>query len=300
MAGNVTTNLSNFVPEVVADAVEAGFAGMTALWGTGAAVVNTQMPYGLDHLDTKVKIPYFDLIGELEDVPVDGGELSPAEVTSSIEEATVKHSGKGIEFTKWAMLNPTNPYAEGTRQIIEATQRRADKALIDAAADTTGWAAYTKDVYSSVTPVYMSYDLITDGMSLLGDEGFNEPPVLMLVHSDTAIDMYKEKDATGRPMLVEGGPGRLAVLQPLGIPVAISDRAPFNSTTHKYQSMLVWRGSLTFWLNGTPIIMPEVNARKPSFADYLHIYHATHRYKHRSRRSKPGVTHLFHNVKKYG
>lgn len=292
MAGNVTVYGSNFTPEVLADAVEAGFVGMNALFGTRAAVVNNSMPYGSDHLDNKVKIPYFDLIGDMEDVDPDGGELSPAELTSAVEEAPVKHSGKGIEFTRWAQLNPINPYAEGARQIVEATRRRADKALIDAAVDTTGWTAYTADR----TTYFIDYDGITDGMSVLGDEGMNERPVAMIAHSRVAKEMYQVKDATGRPMLVEGPPGGLMVVAPLGIPLIVSDKIALadDGTT---RSILVWEGSLVFWLNGSPSIRREENARKDSDGEYVHIYHATHRYKRRRRMSKPGVAHIHHKYK---
>lgn len=292
MAGNVTVYGSNFVPEVLVDAVEAGFVGMNALYGTRAAVVNNAMPYGVDHLDNKVKIPYFDLIGDMEDVDPDGGELSPAELTSSAEEATVKHSGKGIEFTRWAQLNPINPYAEGARQIVEATKRRADKALVDAAVDTTGWSGYTADR----SAYYIDYDGITDGMAVLGDEGMNERPVAMVVHSRVAKEMYQVKDATGRPMLVEGPPGGLMVVAPLGISLIVSDKiALANDGTTR--SVLLWEGALVFWLNGSPSIRREENARKDSDGEYVHIYHATHRYKRRRRMSKPGVSHILHKYK---
>lgn len=293
MAGNVTTFGSNFVPEVLADAIEAGFPGMTALYGTRAAIINTAMPYGVDHLDNKVKIPYFDLIGEMEDVDPDGGELSPAELTSAREEAPVKHSGKGIEFTRWAQLNPLNPYAEGARQIVVATQRRADKALIDAALDTTGWSDYTVDESTK----YITYDIITEGMAKLGDEGLSERPVAMIAHSRVVKDMYQVKDSTGRPMLVEGGPGGLMVIAPLGIAVIPSDRIPVNLNTQITTSVLVWENSLVFWLNGSPSIRREENARKDSDGEYVHIYHATHRYKRRRQMSQPGVVHLKHKFK---
>lgn len=293
MAGNVTTQGSVYSPEVLADAVGAGFPGMVALYGTRAAIINTQMPYGREHLDAKVKIPYFNLVGEMEDVDPDGGELSAAELTGQVEEAPVKHSGKGIEFTQWARLNPTNPYAEGQRQIVEATRRRADKALVDAALDPTGWSAYTIDRLS----YFIDYDGITEAMAALGDEGLSERPVAMIAHSRTVKDMYQVKDATGRPMLVEGGPGGLMVIAPLGIAVIPSDKIPVDLTANTTTSALLWENSLAFWINGNPTIRQESNARKDSDGEYVHIYHATHRFLRRNQMSKPGVVHLKHKIK---
>jgi hypothetical protein len=293
MAGNVTTQGSVYSPEVLADAVAAGFPGMVALYGTRAAIINTQMPYGRTHLDAKVKIPYFNLIGEMEDVDPDGGELSPAELTGQVEEAVVRHSGKGIEFTAWAQLNPTDPYGEGRRQIVEATRRRADKALIDAALNPTGWSAYTVDRLA----YFIDYDSITRGMAQLGDEGLSERPVAMVAHSRTVTDMYEVKDAGGKPMLVEGGPGGLMVIAPLGIPVIVSDKVPVDLNAGTTTSALLWENSLAFWINGNPTIRREENARKDSDGEYVHIYHATHRFLRRNQMSKPGVVHVKHKIK---
>jgi hypothetical protein len=299
MAGTgVTTKDDLFIPEVLADAVGAEFAGMTALYDTGAAIVNSTMPYGRNNLGEEIKIPYFELIGELEDLNTDGAELSPAKLTSTNELATVLHSGKGVEFTLWAQLNPTDPYGEGARQVRMATTRRADKALIDAASNTTGMADYTVDVFNATTPNKLDYDDIVIAMGKLGDEGFGERPAALVVHSKVFGDMRLDKDADGKPKLVTTPAGRgLPVVDTLGIPIIVSDKMPVTKVggVNKYLSLLVWPGALVFWINGTPLILEESNARKPSDGMYLHIWHATHRYKHRRGGTKPGVVHLFTN-----
>lgn len=285
-----------FIPEIFTDAVEAGFAGMQALLGTGAAIVNTSLPAGPDNVGEKVKVPYFTLIGDLDDIDSDGGELSPAQLTSAAEEAQVRHSGKGVEFTRWARMNPTDPYAEGSRQMVEATTRRADKALIDVASANVSneWDDYTVDLYSASAPKVLGYDQIVTGISKLGDEGFGEKPAVMVVHSKVMKDLRLDKDGTGRPKLVTMPTGVMVpVIDGLGIPVVTSDK--LTSTNGKYTSLLLWPESLVFWMNGTPLILSEQNARKPSDAEYVHIYWAAHRYKNRRRKSKPGVVHLKHN-----
>lgn len=292
-----TTKGGLFVPEILSDSVEAGFAGLNCLFGTGAAITNMSLPAGPDNVGDQVKVPYFNLIGDLEDVNTDGGELSPAKLTSAAELATIKHSGKGVEFTRWARMNPTDPYAEGTRQIVAATARRADVALIDVARDTTGWSAYTSDLFSASTPKKLDYDQIVAGMAKLGDEGMGEMPSLMAVHSKVMGDLRLAKDADGKPRLVKTAVGELPYLDTLGIPIMTSDKltATASGGADKYQTLLMWPGSVVFWANGTPLFLEEQNARKPSDSMFVHIYWCAHRYLNRRQKSKPGVVHLFHN-----
>jgi hypothetical protein len=292
-----TTKAGLFIPEILADAIEAGFAGLNCLYGTGAVAFNTTLPAGPDDVGDTVKVPYFDLIGDMDDVSVDGGELSPAKLTSSADMGTIQHSGKGIEFTRWSRMNPTDPYAEGARQIAMSAQRRADKAMIDVAKDTTNWSAYTKDVFSATAPKLLDYDQIVNGISTLGDEGHGEAPALIAVHSKVMGDLRLAKDADGSPRLVKTAVGSLPVLDTLGIPIMVSDKlvSTLSGGVAKYQSLLMWPQSVVFWMNGAPLIMSEQNARKPSDSTYVHIYWVAHRYRNRRQKSKPGVVHLFHN-----
>lgn len=288
-----TTKGGLFVPEILADAVQAGLAGLNCLFGTKAAIVNASLPAGPNNVGDEVKVPYFNLIGELEDVTTDGGELSPAKLTSTKELATIKHSGKGVEFTRWAQMNPTDPYAEGARQIVMAVQRRADQALIDVAKDSTNWDAYKEDLYSAGSPVKLGYDQIVTGLSKLGDEGHGEMPALIAVHSKVMGDLRLAKDADGRPRYVTTPVGSLPMIDTLGIPIMVSDKlTPVNG---KYQSLLIWPGALVFWMNGSPLFLDEQNARKPSDSTFVHVYWAAHRYLNRMQKSKPGVVHLYHN-----
>jgi hypothetical protein len=194
-------------------------------------------------------------------------------------------------------MNPTDPYAEGARQIVEAVKRRADKALIDVAKDTTGWSAYTSDLFNATTPKKLDYDQIVAGMQLLGDEGMGEMPSLMAVHSKVMGDLRLAKDADGNPRLVKTAVGMLPYLDTLGIPIMTSDKltATVSSSVNKYQTLLMWPGSVVFWANGSPLFMEEQNARKPSDATFVHIYWCAHRYLNRRQKTTPGVVHLFHN-----
>src|SRR5262249_41005420 len=124
------------------EAISGAFAGMMALYGTGAAVISTTLPAigpsgsRLKGGDT-IRVPYFDAVGELDDV-AEGSALAPVGLTMSSETATVIHSGKAGEVTNWAQLTAqfSDPYAEYAKQFATAFQRRIDKGLIDKAGTT--------------------------------------------------------------------------------------------------------------------------------------------------------------------
>lgn len=287
----VTKSSSVFVPEIFEQHIRGGLAGVKVMRDTGAAVYRTGMRAGSEQVGQEIKIPYFNHIGELDDV-AEGDALTPALLTDSTELAPVKHSGKAFEITRWGQSQPSDPYAEGARQMVEGVQRRSDKALIDVAMSPTGWSAYTKDVHSASTPVTMSYDLIVDAKFLFGDE--QDDIAALVVHSLTARDMYKVKDATGRPLLVEGPAGQLPRLQPLGIPVFITDRATVDGSA--YYSAILKRNSLIFWVNENPSIDTDKDILADSRIAATHVYWAAHRYKRLDGRAKPGVVLIKHNV----
>ena len=51
----------------------------------------------------EVKVPYFDLLGDLEDVE-DGDALTLSTLTGSKETATIVRSGKAFSLTQWAQM----------------------------------------------------------------------------------------------------------------------------------------------------------------------------------------------------
>lgn len=216
------TKANYFYPEIFEDAIRGAWPDLKALHGTGAAVVNMSMPWGDDRVGEVVKVPYFGSLGELEDVETDGDSLTPARLSQSVEEARVRHSGKAFEITKWGADAIGDPYEEATRQMLQATERRIDRALIEQAMTTP----LVKDGLAST----FTYDLMVDGLSLFGDD--LDDVALLGVSSKTLGDLYKLKDAFERPLLTDPIAGGLR--QFLGVPVVVSDRlasSAFGSVT---------------------------------------------------------------------
>lgn len=216
MASTVRTDM--IVPEVLQDAISTGFGGCKILAGSPACTVNDRLPdvRGGD----RVKVPYFANLGELDDVAEDTG-LTTTKLTMSSEEATVSHAGKSFELTQWAQMAAQmhDPYGEASRQVVEASERRFDKALIDAAKDSLP-ASMVKNVFDQTTPRKIDYDAVVDAKMLWGDE--QEDIVMMCVHSKTYGDMQKLKTTDGVPLLTLPQDGSIPRF--LGIPVFVSDR----------------------------------------------------------------------------
>jgi hypothetical protein len=226
MSNGTTINTDLFDPEVLQDAIIAGFVGVKALDGSEAVVVNDSLP-GDKGNGSKVTVPYFGNMGEFEDISPDGDGPAPTKLTMDSEQASVIQSAKGWNLTDWAQMQAqfADPEGEGARQLIEMASRRGDKALIDAS--TSGLpSTMIKDVHSNTTPRKMDWDGLVDAKMLWGDE--QEEIVLLAMHSKTYGDVQKIKSADGIPLFQppeDGGPARFA-----GIPIRVSDRlAPDHS-----------------------------------------------------------------------
>lgn len=272
------------VPEILADAIRAAFAGKLALYGSGAAATSFSMPKsGRASVGTTIKVPYFTSLGEFEDLVLDGDALTPATQGSSASNATVKHSGKAFELTQWAEWGAAglDPYQEAARQLVEGFFRRLDKELVTVATDTTGYAAYTHTVAATI-----SYDAVIDAKMKWGDE--SDAIALMVVHSKVFGDLLKLKDSGGRPLLTDINEGGVAKF--VGIPVAVSDRVPVVAgTPNTYLNVICKKGALAGWVNGQPEVLTDRDILVNSQVAAVHMYYAAHRYNPMAGSTKPGV-----------
>jgi hypothetical protein len=276
-----------FVPEMFVEAIQAGFAGMEMMDKSGAIIVNTSMPYGGSNVGESVKIPYFSNIGELEDIANDGDALTPVGITSSEEIATVNHSGKAIEATWWAQMSAvSDPYAEGARQMLEAVRRRAMKA----ATDICNTDANLLELDVSASNTKLDYDVMIDAKLKFGDE--DGGIAALMVHSKVKADLRKLKTSTGVPLFIDGINGDVDRFT--GVPVYTSDRLRVSSGT--YTSLVLKRGSILIWLNGSPIVLTDKDILANTDVQAVHIYWAAHAYKNMPGYTKPGVCRILHKV----
>jgi hypothetical protein len=271
-------------PEILLDAIKGAFPGMRMLYGTGAAVINDSLPDSSRGGDT-VKVPYFDTLGEMDDIATENDALTPVKLTMSSETATVQHSGKAVELSWWSqiMAKFADPYAEVGRQFAELVRRRADKALLTVATAALP-SAYVNDVSATTT---LDYDTMVDSAMLWGDEQLDI--ALLSVHSKVYKDLRKLKYSTGQPMLVM--PEDATIPRFCGVPLVVSDRNTVNGAA--YESIIVKKGALAFWFNGTPHIRDFGDALADTDLTAIHMYFAAYRYKRlpisTGLSTKPGV-----------
>jgi hypothetical protein len=279
--------------DILQEAIKAAFAGKKALFGTGAAILNTSLPtLGNDGMPLKggdtVRIPYFDTIGEFEDV-AEGGALTPAGLTMTSETATIIHSGKAGEITNWAQLTAqfSDPYAEYARQFVEGWMRRIDLGLLTVA----GTSTLISDISSLVGNAAMvSYTALNNAKLKWGDE--SEDIRLLVVHSNVMNDLENLMDSGGHPLLVPAiADGQLPRFR--GIPTKVSDRVRTTGTgaSAVYNNLLCKEGAMAAWVNGMPTILQEPDILADTVVTATHTYHVEHLYKRPKggTGTKPGV-----------
>jgi hypothetical protein len=292
---STTTTSDLIVPEILQDAIQAEFAGMKLLAGTPAAVMSNSFPAGTQKGGTTITIPYFDALGELEDITTEGDALTPEAMAMTDETTTVQHSGKAVEMTHWSRLAAeyADPYAEMARQFRVLVERRADKALI-AAATTSLSSSMKNDVsVGSGAKVTLNYDNMVDSKLKWGDE--QGDIVLLGVHSKVYGDLLKLKDSTGRPLLTL--PTAADVARFCGIPVIVSDKCTKSTkgSYDTYDSLIVKRSALAFWYQEAPRVLTDQDVLADTDVAAIHLYWAAHRYKRTPGFTLPGVVQIVTN-----
>jgi hypothetical protein len=215
-----TTQKSDLIsPEVLADAIQGELAGMSFMFGTGAI----QTVRGLKLTDAqkeggeKVKIPYFNHIGEFEDVTTEGGALTPSKITMTTEESPVIHTGKAFSSTDIARIAAAfaDPEGEAARQMATGFRRRIEREAIVKArvAAVVGGMGVETDAAT------ITHDALVDLIGTFGDE--EDGVVAIAMHSKVRKDVRKIKDTTGQPIFVDPRDGSVPRL--MGRPVIVSD-----------------------------------------------------------------------------
>lgn len=248
-----TTKSDILKPEIFTEAVQAAFAQKGVFKGSmlaamGAAVADGSFGGGADAIGNEVEVPYFGTMGDFEENIADGTAATPKKIQQTSEKATVVRDTLAFEVTRWGKnAKGGDAYVESAQQVVAATLRAMDKRLITAAAATS--SGLVKSVFSSTTPKYLDYDLLVDGLAMFGDE--QQDVVGMAVSSRTLADLYKLRDANGRPLLTSMPDGGLPRF--MGLPVATSDRLPTTGSAMSPTTMTeVGTTPPDVTLSGTP------------------------------------------------
>jgi HK97 family phage major capsid protein len=230
---------------------------------------------------TTVTVPYFNTLGEFEELS-SSGSLTPVTLADSKETATVKHYGQAFNAT-WLGSEAAagSKLDEAVAQMTDGIVRKIDSELITIAKSETNWSSYIHDGAAT----QFTIDHIFDARALFGDE--DNQPAVIVVHSQVAKQMRKSKTSTGAPLLVDPTVnGALATYA--GVPVYVSDK--LTATNGVYTSLLLQRNAMVAWVAGNKLaVARDYNVLNDSDTVAIHVYAAMHRYKTMAGRSKPGV-----------
>lgn len=302
MASTIRTD--TVIPEVLEEAVRGEYAEMRALHGTGAGVVVTR-GFPDARGGDRIKIPYFGTLGEVEDLASDEGAggalpaLTPKKLTMDSDTALVQHSGIAFETSEWARIAASyaDPYAEAARQMRVAIERRADLAMITQAYATS----LTHNIYDGATAANgeLTWDQVVAARFKWGDE--QDDIALMVVHSAVAKNLMQQVDGNGRPLYQSAWEqGTLPRVN--GIPLLVSDKMTVTAeaggagTADQYESLIVKRNALAFWMQGDAPVQTDSDILSDSTVAAQHIYWAAHRYRRPNGGTKDGVVKIIHNV----
>lgn len=283
----MSTKRSNLIyVDQLQDAIPGAFAGMTALNGTGAAIVRTDLPTTnptggrLKGGDT-IRIPYWDVIGELEDV-AENQALTPVNMSETSETSVIQRSGRAGEITSFAQMTAmaSDPYAELARQIALAAKRRIDKGLIDQLANVPS-AQVNDQSANSITGVANGGGFLyfVNTLDLLGDE--QDGVVAWVMHSKMLTGLRSFVNSQGNPLLNLGLSTSNGTTTLYEKPIIVSDRMPTTGSgaTTVYTTAAVKRNALAAWVNGSPTIKADTDILTDSDLQALNIYWTAHLYK---------------------
>ena len=246
------------IADIFNESVQAEFSGKGAFMGSqlvasGAAVVDGSFPGGANAIGDLVKVPYFGLLGEFTP-NADGNAAVPQKISQTQEQAQVSRDSLAFEVSRWAQVASVggDAYQESARQLMVAATRAMDRRVIEAATASGG---LVRNAFSASAPRLLDYDLITDAKMLWGDE--QDDIAAMVVHSRTLGDLYRLRDANGKPFLTDMPDGQLPRF--LGMPIVVSDRTPLTGST---------MGSVTATGTSPPTV---TLSGTPNFAGQLQI-----------------------------
>lgn len=280
-------NLNYVIPELFAEAIKQGFAGMKCLNGSPAAIIDRSLNSRLQ--GETVSVPYFGAIGSFTALN-DGAEISPTAFSSSKEQAAVQRYGLGFDMTRWAqMAGVGEPYKKAAEMVVEAMAHKIDDVLISTAVTNLN-AAYKHDISAVTGADTLSWAALCSARALFGDEQTSDMTIFL--HSDKYFDLLKLVGSDGHPLFTtaqEGGIGKIA-----GMNVVVSDKCPKDTTGADpvYTTLICKKGALCAWLNADVGVKVKERPETDSTAVYLNFYMAAHRYNYMPGYNKGGVVAL--------
>lgn len=285
-----TTARSDLIlPDILAEEVVKGVAGMNGLDGSGVLLINPGLQAGPNEVNNSVTVPYFDSLGEAEEV-AENGALTPVKMTQSSESATVVRFGKAVSIgglAKRAKTSGLDIYTVASGMITTMIRRKLDALALDRLAARAVSASMVYDgsaASASTTSIVGTYKLFGDEIEGAGDVA------LWVMNSKVYWDSATLADSTGRPLFTPAIGDRLASLN--GVMAKMSDKTNLQvaaTSPQQYHSLLCKRGAAAAWINENISIEIERDGLADTDVLIVNAYAVVHAYGTMPGGTKPGV-----------
>jgi len=204
-----------------------------------------------------IHMPMVNHIGDAEDVPTDGSEMTPVRLSMTDKEVGVKHKGKTMLVTdKEVKQLKGDVNGEVARQLSDCMAKAIDTSLIN---DVLACDTYVESVSA------LTESTIEDAFDCFGDsQDASEFKAIVLSsklkRSLIALDGFTSKEKTfttdGNGIVVNGMIGYYR-----GVPCIMTDNGTYNSSTHKALFALIKRDGLGIIMQKEPTIAEAYNVR---------------------------------------
>ncbi|MFD4371501.1 N4-gp56 family major capsid protein [Streptomyces sp. NPDC058527] len=220
-----TTSANMIVPEVWGDMSQAEFLGKVRVAGSAAVLEDSSLE-GVPG-DT-INFPKWGALGELDDL-TEGTPMTPAAMSTSSSEATIKEAGKAVEITDRARLvGIGDPEAEARRQFGVLAARKVDAALIaQAQADETaqgGGTPLTFTAPAGTTKLAWASGIVP-AIAAFGDEWEPSDFAGLWINSAQLADVFADPQFIDASKLGGDTPVRTGMIGTVaGVPVIVTNR----------------------------------------------------------------------------
>ena len=301
MGTGVTVIGDTIVVPVLVDGVSAAYKFNPSVFvRSGAALQMLDLPLDVE-INESIKVPYYGRMPRAAKVQ-DGQPVTQNRLVMTSESGTVHEYGIGAAQTARSQIGKKT-YEEASMQCMESIAEAWDDELLTEALGIED--DYKLDVWSNGAPVNLGHELYLDGVSVLGDEGINQWPVLLAVHSDVAKTMLRQKDASGKHDLVVGEKNEATgltqlYLNPWRTPIIVSDKMPVvdpgSGQKKKYTSLQLWVDAMAIYGERRPRVATASDIWTDTDGFVMRQKAVIHRYRRRPMRKKPGIVKLIHNA----
>lgn len=245
MASELTTAADLIVPEVWGPAIMEAVLKKAVL-AQFATIDNTLVGQPGD----TISFPKFGYIGDAVDLS-EGVAIELKKLSMTDSSATIKEAGTGVELTDKAIVTALGrPLDQAVSQLSMAVARKIDTDIRAAAEDDT----VTAPLAVSTVATALSWEAVTAGIALLGDEWEPSEMAALVIHSAQHVSLLNDPNFIGldkfgnNSVLVRGQVGAIGQ-----VPVVISDRATEN-LDGSFNALMIRRNALTLAYKQQPIV----------------------------------------------